>query len=137
MIVEQRHAVAVLVVAEADGDHTRTGALHDAVAADAYPQQVGLDVPRTSPVTRVCRGPLSAAETRFVVYDLVFATADGARKDKLVLISWCSEGAEAAQRIAHSTTRNKLRNLLDGSQVQVQTTNLSDLEYDELVSRTS
>ncbi|MFE7795795.1 hypothetical protein [Streptomyces sp. NPDC057460] len=87
--------------------------------------------------TTNCWGPLPAAETRFVVYDLVFATADWARKDKLVLISWCSEGAEAAQRIAHSTTRNKLRNLLDGSQVQVQTSNLSDLEYDELVSRTS
>ncbi|WP_328886129.1 actin-binding ADF family protein [Streptomyces sp. NBC_00316] len=79
---------------------------------------------------------LPAAETRFVVYDLVFATADGSRKDKLVLISWCPEGAEVEQRTAHSTTRNTLRNLLDGVQVYVQTTDLSDLGYEELVSRT-
>ncbi|WP_406433824.1 actin-binding ADF family protein [Streptomyces sp. NBC_01589] len=80
---------------------------------------------------------LPAAETRFVVYDLVFATADGARKDKIVLISWCPEVAELEQRIAHSTSRNTLRNLLDGFQVYVQATDLSDLEYEELVSLTS
>jgi cofilin len=80
---------------------------------------------------------LPAAETRFVVYDLVFATADGARKDKIVLISWCPEAAEIEQRIAHSTSCNTLRNLLDGVQVYVQTTDPSDLGYAELVSRTS
>ncbi|MFV5998125.1 actin-binding ADF family protein [Streptomyces sp. NPDC056231] len=80
---------------------------------------------------------LPAAETRFVVYDLVFATANGARKDKIVLISWCPEAAEIEQKIAHSTSRNTLRNLLDGVQVYVQTTDPSDLGYEELVSRTS
>ncbi|MGW5275021.1 cofilin family protein [Streptomyces sp. NPDC004044] len=76
------------------------------------------------------------AETRFVVYDLVLATADGTRKDKIVLISWCPESAKVEQRSAHSTTRNTVRNLLDGVQVYVQATDLSDVEYDELVSRT-
>ncbi|MET8276624.1 actin depolymerization factor/cofilin-like domain-containing protein [Streptomyces sp. NPDC005096] len=80
---------------------------------------------------------LPAAETRFVIYDLVFATADGTRKDKIVLISWCPEAAEIEQRVAHSTTRNTLRDLLDGVQAYVQATDLSDVEYDELVSRTS
>lgn len=80
---------------------------------------------------------LPAAETRFVIYDLVFATADGTRKDKIVLISWCPEAAEIEQRVAHSTTRNALRDLLDGVQAYVQATDLSDVEYDELVSRTS
>ncbi|MET7636677.1 actin-binding ADF family protein [Streptomyces sp. NPDC001773] len=80
---------------------------------------------------------LPAAETRFVIYDPVFATADGTRKDKIVLISWCPEAAEIEQRVAHSTTRNALRDLLDGVQAYVQATDLSDVEYDELVSRTS
>ncbi|MET8537932.1 actin depolymerization factor/cofilin-like domain-containing protein [Streptomyces sp. NPDC005065] len=80
---------------------------------------------------------LPATETRFVVYDLVFATADGTRKEKIVLISWCPEAAEIEQRIAHSTSRNTLRDLLDSVQVYVQATALSDVEYDELVSRTS
>ncbi|MFB7313061.1 actin-binding ADF family protein [Streptomyces sp. NPDC056192] len=80
---------------------------------------------------------LPATETRFVVYDLVFATADGTRENKIVLISWCPESAKVEQRVAHSTTRNTVRNLLDGVQVYVQATVLSDVEYDELVSRTS
>ncbi len=41
---------------------------------------------------------LPAAETRFVVYDLVFATADGTRKEKIVLISWCPESVKVEQR---------------------------------------
>ncbi|MFC8237119.1 actin-binding ADF family protein [Streptomyces sp. NPDC057284] len=80
---------------------------------------------------------LPATETRFVVYDLVFATADGTRENKIVLISWCPASAKVEQRVAHSTTRNTVRNLLDGVQVYVQATDLSDVEYDELVSRTS
>ncbi|MFF3062434.1 actin-binding ADF family protein [Streptomyces sp. NPDC057909] len=79
---------------------------------------------------------LPVAETRFVVYDLVFATADGTRKDKIVLISWCPESAKGEERIAHSTTCDTLQNLLDGVQVYVQATDLSDVEYDELVSQT-
>ncbi|MDX3771392.1 actin depolymerization factor/cofilin-like domain-containing protein [Streptomyces sp. NBC_01707] len=80
---------------------------------------------------------LPAAETRFVVYDLVFATADGTRKEKIVLISWCPESVKVEQKIAHSTTCSKVHNLLDGVQVYVQATDLTDVEYDELVSRTS
>ncbi|MFE7795641.1 actin-binding ADF family protein [Streptomyces sp. NPDC057460] len=80
---------------------------------------------------------LPATETRFAVYDLVFATADGTRKERIVLISWCPEAAEIEQRIAHATSRNPLRDLLDSVQVYVQATALSDVEYDELVSRTS
>ncbi|MGY5035316.1 cofilin family protein [Streptomyces sp. 900116325] len=80
---------------------------------------------------------LPAAETRFVVYNLAFATVEGARNEKTVLISWCPEAAEAEQRNAHSTSRNPIRDLLDGVQVYVQATDLSHLEYEELVSRTS
>ncbi|MET7528063.1 hypothetical protein [Streptomyces sp900116325] len=68
---------------------------------------------------------------------MVFATADGARKEKIVLISWCPEAAEIEQRTAHSIIRDPLRNLLDGFQVYVQATDLSDLEYEELVSPAS
>ncbi|MBT2391820.1 actin depolymerization factor/cofilin-like domain-containing protein [Streptomyces sp. ISL-1] len=80
---------------------------------------------------------LPATEPRFVVYDLVFATADGTRQDKVVMISWCPEGTKVEQRIAHSSSYRTLRNLLDGVQVYVQATDRCDVEYDELVSRAS
>ncbi|MFF2512040.1 actin-binding ADF family protein [Streptomyces sp. NPDC058086] len=80
---------------------------------------------------------LPAVESRYVVHDLLFATADGTRQEKIVLISWCpaGTGAGAEERIAHSSGYSTLRNLLDGVQVFVQATDLSDLEYKALVSR--
>lgn len=80
---------------------------------------------------------LPAVEPRSVVYDLVFATADGTRQDKVALISWCPEAAKAEQRSAHASSYDALRNLLDGIQVYVQATKPSDAEYHELVERAS
>ncbi|MFE2571817.1 actin-binding ADF family protein [Streptomyces mirabilis] len=78
---------------------------------------------------------LSAHEPRYVVHDLLFATADGTRQEKVVLISWCPAGTKAEERIAHSSGYGTLRNLLDGVQVHVQATDLSDVAYKALVSR--
>jgi cofilin len=80
---------------------------------------------------------LPADEPRYVVYDLVFATADGTRQEKIVLISWYPAGTKAEERIAHSSGYSTLRNLLDGVQVYVQATDLSDVQYEALVSRAS
>ncbi|MFF2513826.1 actin-binding ADF family protein [Streptomyces sp. NPDC058086] len=75
--------------------------------------------------------------SRYVVYDLLFATADGTRQEKVVLISWCPPGTKAEERIAHSSGYSTLRNLLDGVQVYVQATDLSDVGYEALVSLAS
>ncbi|MER5901114.1 actin depolymerization factor/cofilin-like domain-containing protein [Streptomyces mirabilis] len=80
---------------------------------------------------------LPAGESRYAVYDLLFATADGTRQEKVVLISWCPAGTKAEERVAHSSGYSTLRNLLDGVQVYVQATDLSDVTYEALVSRAS
>ncbi|MET9322264.1 actin depolymerization factor/cofilin-like domain-containing protein [Streptomyces sp. NPDC003038] len=80
---------------------------------------------------------LPAAEPRFVVYDLAFATADGARRNLVVLISWCPEGTDAERRRAHSSAHGTLGDLLDGVQVHVQATVLAEVQYHELVARAS
>ncbi|MEU5324592.1 hypothetical protein AB0G67_48990 [Streptomyces sp. NPDC021056] len=53
------------------------------------------------------------------------------------MISWCPEGTKIKLRMVHSSSYSTLRNLLDSVQVCVQATDLSDLDYDELVSRAS
>jgi cofilin len=78
---------------------------------------------------------LPADEPRYVVHDLLFATADGTRQEKIVLISWCPAGTRVEERNAHSSGYSTLRTLLDGVQVSVQATHLSDMEYEALVSR--
>ncbi|MFD8212474.1 actin-binding ADF family protein [Streptomyces sp. NPDC059697] len=80
---------------------------------------------------------LPADVSRYVVYDLLFATADGTRQEKVVLISWCPAGTKAEERIAHSSGYSTLRNLLDGVQVYVNAADLSDVGYEALVSRAS
>ncbi|MFE4823896.1 actin-binding ADF family protein [Streptomyces sp. NPDC056704] len=80
---------------------------------------------------------LPADEPRYIVNDLLFATADGTRQEKIVLISWCPAGTSAEERTAHSFGYSTLQNLLDGIQVYVQATDLSDVTYEALVSRAS
>ncbi|WP_329360730.1 actin-binding ADF family protein [Streptomyces sp. NBC_01483] len=80
---------------------------------------------------------LPAGVSRYVVYDLLFATADGTRQEKVVLISWCPARTKAEERIAHSSGYSTLRSLLDGVQVYVKATDLSDVGYEALVSRVS
>ncbi|MFF8023243.1 actin-binding ADF family protein [Streptomyces sp. NPDC007896] len=80
---------------------------------------------------------LPADASRYAVYDLLFATADGTRQEKVVLISWCPAGTKAEERIAHSSGYSTLRNLLDGVQVYVKAADLSDVGYEALVSRAS
>lgn len=78
---------------------------------------------------------LPAKEPRFVVYSLHFAASDGSRRSDLVLIFWIPEGAQAAHKAAYSSVYGVLRDLLDGVQVDVRATALSDLDYHELVSQ--
>jgi len=80
---------------------------------------------------------LPAAEPRFVVYELCFATHDGTRAQKTVLISWCPQGTTPEQRTSHSSGYHTLRNLLDGVDAYVEATDLTHVQYDELLSRTS
>ncbi|MEV5781258.1 actin depolymerization factor/cofilin-like domain-containing protein [Streptomyces sp. NPDC052287] len=78
-----------------------------------------------------------ADEPRYAVHNLLFASADGARQEKIVLIAWCPARTTAEQKIAHSSGYRALQNLLDGVQVYVPATDLSELEYQALVSRAS
>ncbi|MEU3262408.1 actin-binding ADF family protein [Streptomyces bacillaris] len=76
-------------------------------------------------------------EPRFVVYDLAFTKVGEGVRNRVTLISWCPEGTKIKQRMVHSSSYGTLKNTLDGIQVYIQATDLSDVEYDELVSRAS
>ncbi len=78
---------------------------------------------------------LPVDEPRFVLYDLHFAASDGARRQELVMILWIPDGALQAQKLAYSSAYRVLRDLLDGIQVDVRATTLSDLAHDELASQ--
>ncbi|MEV6401049.1 hypothetical protein AB0M39_40800 [Streptomyces sp. NPDC051907] len=78
---------------------------------------------------------LPADEPRIIVYDLAFATADGARMNEVVMISWLPEASGPEHEAAYVRASAALRDALDGIQVLVQATGLSALEHRKLVSR--
>ncbi|MEU4999281.1 actin depolymerization factor/cofilin-like domain-containing protein [Streptomyces sp. NPDC021622] len=81
---------------------------------------------------------LPRSEARYVVYDLAYARSKGdEQRYKITLISWCPDGVTIKSRMVHSSGYNTLQNMLDGVGLYIQAADLSDVEYDELVSRVS
>ncbi|MCX4546043.1 hypothetical protein [Streptomyces sp. NBC_01565] len=78
---------------------------------------------------------MPVTDPRFVVYDLPFAASDGARRNSLAMIFWCPGSVDAAQQVACAAGYGALKDALDGVEVFVEATDLSDLEYQRLVSR--
>ncbi|WP_404962296.1 actin-binding ADF family protein [Streptomyces sp. 147326] len=78
---------------------------------------------------------LPADEPRLVVYDLHFAASDGARRSDLVMILWMPDAAPSAHKLAYSSAHRVLQEVLDGIQVTVRATTVSDLAYNELASQ--
>ncbi|WP_405812937.1 MULTISPECIES: cofilin family protein [unclassified Streptomyces] len=78
---------------------------------------------------------MPVSEPRFVVYDLSFAASDGARRNSVAMISWCPESVDTTQQAACAAGYGALKDALDGVEIFVEATGLSDLEYHRLVSR--
>ncbi|WP_328445984.1 hypothetical protein OG780_07665 [Streptomyces sp. NBC_00386] len=78
---------------------------------------------------------LPAHEPRLVVHDLAFATADGARRNRILLISWLPRGITPQHEAANGDAHAALLERLDGSPLPVRATDLADLDYRRLVSQ--
>ncbi|MFE2537817.1 hypothetical protein [Streptomyces sp. NPDC059371] len=78
---------------------------------------------------------LPANEPRIVIYDLPFATEDGRRQNRILLISWQPQGAPPQQTAAYGYAQAALQDALDGSQLlPVRSFKAADLAYHRLVS---
>ncbi|WP_406368505.1 hypothetical protein OG788_45855 [Streptomyces sp. NBC_00647] len=78
---------------------------------------------------------LPADEPRLAVYDLAFATADGTRQNRTVLISWLPGAAVPQHEAAYGYAHAALLDRLGGSLVSVRATDVADLDYSRLVSQ--
>ncbi|MGW0970039.1 hypothetical protein [Streptomyces sp. NPDC002516] len=78
---------------------------------------------------------LPANEPRIVIYDLPFATEDGTRQNKILLISWLPPRATPQHKAAYGHAHAALRDTLDSSQLlPVRSTSTADLAYQCLAS---
>ncbi|MFF1516069.1 hypothetical protein [Streptomyces sp. NPDC058305] len=77
---------------------------------------------------------LPVNEPRLAFYDLPFATVDGTRQSRVLLVSWLPEKATSQSRAAYSQAVCALVDKLDGSELSVRAREAADLAYDRLAS---
>ncbi|MGW1538264.1 cofilin family protein [Streptomyces aureus] len=79
---------------------------------------------------------LPANKPRLAIYDLPFATEDGTRQNKVLLISWLPRGAIPQYKAAYGHAHATLKGTLDGSHLlTVRSAKAADLAYHRLVAR--
>jgi len=75
---------------------------------------------------------LPADDCRYAVCDIKYSTPDGER-DKLILYLWAPEVAKTKSKMLYAGSKDTLKKTLQGVQVEVQGTDLSEVSFDEVV----
>ncbi|KAF8842210.1 putative COF1-cofilin [Paxillus ammoniavirescens] len=67
-------------------------------------------------------------QCRWAVYDLEFEK-DGAKRNKILFFSWSPDSAKIKSKMVFASSRDGLRRALDGIQLEIQGTDLDEVEY--------
>ena len=76
------------------------------------------------------------ATARFIVLDFAFE-ADSRKISKLLLINWIPDNCPVRQRMVAAGTAKAVQNQFEGIAKVVQATDLSEVEYDEVLKKVS
>ncbi|MFJ5551850.1 actin-binding ADF family protein [Streptomyces sp. NPDC093225] len=74
-------------------------------------------------------------EPRYAIHDFEYRAADGSQARKIVLFSWLPESAPIKAKMVFASTKAILKQALDGIAVEIQATDYSDLDADEVTAR--
>eukprot|EP00244_Chara_vulgaris_P015115 TRINITY_DN9989_c0_g1_i1.p1 TRINITY_DN9989_c0_g1~~TRINITY_DN9989_c0_g1_i1.p1 ORF type:complete len:140 (-),score=25.21 TRINITY_DN9989_c0_g1_i1:65-484(-) len=69
-------------------------------------------------------------ESRYAVYDYDYITTDNCEKSKIIFIFWSPEKTPVRTRMVYALTRNQVREELDGVQIELQATDVSELDIE-------
>lgn len=78
---------------------------------------------------------LSPKGCYYIIYDMNYQRPGGARRDKLLLINWCPSDAPIRMRMIYTTTLNALKASLTGIQVEIQSNDMDDLDFEEVLQK--
>ncbi|CAI9715497.1 ADF-H domain profile [ [Octopus vulgaris] len=78
---------------------------------------------------------LTLNDCLYIIYDMNYQRPGGARRDKLLLISWCPESSSTRKKMIYTSTLNTLKSALAGIQVEVQSNDLGDLDFEEVLQK--
>lgn len=74
-------------------------------------------------------------EPRYAVYDYEFATTDGRKNSKVVLFSWLPDSTPIKHKMVYASSKSTLRTTLSTIAVEIQATDRSDLDREEVNAR--
>ncbi|NUP20951.1 MAG: hypothetical protein HOZ81_33750 [Streptomyces sp.] len=74
-------------------------------------------------------------EPRYAFHDYEFTTGDGRKTAKIVMFSWLPETTPIKQKMVFASSKTVLKSSLDGISAEIQATDYSDLDAEEVASR--
>merc|ERR1712028_76294 len=71
---------------------------------------------------------LPEADCRYGVYDYDFEDKEGCKKSKIVFLAWSPDTAKVRAKMLYAATKDTFRRQLDGVHLEIQGTDLSEVE---------
>ncbi|KAK8518427.1 hypothetical protein V6N13_027903 [Hibiscus sabdariffa] len=78
---------------------------------------------------------MPASECRYAVFDLDFTTNENCQKSKIIFIAWSPDTSRVRSKMVYASSKDRFRKELDGVQVELQATDLSEMSYDIVKER--
>jgi cofilin len=78
---------------------------------------------------------LPETECRWVVYDFEFEKGDAGKRSKLMFISWVPDSAKIKPKMLAASSRQALRQALQGIAGEIQATDISEVAFEQVLDK--
>ncbi|ONI25307.1 hypothetical protein PRUPE_2G295000 [Prunus persica] len=78
---------------------------------------------------------LPADECRYAVFDFDFTTVENCQKSKIFFIAWSPDTSKVRMKMVYASSKDRFKRELDGTQVELQATDPSEISLDIIKSR--
>ncbi|MGW7198733.1 actin-binding ADF family protein [Streptomyces chryseus] len=74
-------------------------------------------------------------DPRYAIHDFEFTTSDGRKSSKIVMFYWLPDSSSIKAKMVYASSKSALRSTLSSIAVEVQATDLSDMDVEEVKAR--
>lgn len=74
-------------------------------------------------------------DCRYAVYDYDFENDEGCKKSKIVFLAWSPDTSKVKAKMLYAASKDNFRRQLDGVHIEIQGTDLSEVELKEIKAK--
>ncbi|GJN22855.1 hypothetical protein PR202_gb10457 [Eleusine coracana subsp. coracana] len=74
-------------------------------------------------------------DCRYAIYDFDFVTAEDVQKSRIFYILWSPQSSKVKSKMLYASSNQKFKSGLNGIQVEMQATDISDIDIAEIKER--